>query len=407
MSDYTNLLNQLPTPDQLLAEDLDREESEVVDLRRHRTRRWLVTAAATAAGILAVIFGLNALDEDSGPLETVDTATTRAPTTTAATTITGTTIAPDETGPPDGAEEPDPPAVGFIVRRHITTEVATFDCAVPTDGRVCALAAAETVDLSRFGLLEVTFDPASAGESIPVIRVSKTEGLDHDELVTVEGSDFVPGEVVRLSSCPPGVDGFDSCIEQRGAYKVPAESEGTFATEIRVQQFFESILCGNEFFGCYGAAVATRPPSPVAIEFAGDPSGSTPSVSTIGPFEHLLRVRFDVSLMGATPGEEFAAQLCRLDTATLLDGGVCVEQVMGVMGNTGAAFELEMAADFDGELLTDGRVTIDCFLTDGREDIYGNVETIPTCAIRVETPTYLFPSDGITLDPSVVDALRD
>jgi hypothetical protein len=62
--------------------------------------------------------------------------------------------------------------------------------------------------------------------------------------------------------------GFDSYIEQRGTHKVTAESDGTFATEIRVQQFFESILCGNEFFGCYVAAVATRPPSPVAIEFA-------------------------------------------------------------------------------------------------------------------------------------------
>jgi hypothetical protein len=64
----------------------------------------------------------------------------------------------------------------------------------------------ETVDLSRFVLLEVTFDPESTGESIPVIRVSTTEGLDHDELVTVEGNDFVPGEVVRLFSCPPGVE---------------------------------------------------------------------------------------------------------------------------------------------------------------------------------------------------------
>lgn len=103
MSEYTDLLNQLPVPDhtpdfwaqletQLTATSPDNTlptepsfETTDVDFdfgtpdpapdqlaQRRRTRRWILTATTTAAAIVAIIIGLNALTEDTAPSPVVN-----------------------------------------------------------------------------------------------------------------------------------------------------------------------------------------------------------------------------------------------------------------------------------------------------------------------------------------------
>lgn len=482
MNDLADLFDQLPAPEHhpsfwtnleaALAEtapaDITTTRNEPhlieVDLSglddRSRTplpdplRRTLIVAAGIAAAIAALVFGINIIAEDTGPVPVVTDAHT--------TTIAPPPIVTDGTSTEDGAPlfglplevsqrtdladgssimvtgsertpgtqiaviqchgptDPVSPAIDncdlsnfevlyadesgefvveFTARRFITNGKGSVDCADPPPESRCAVSAADTADITNVAILEITFEPESSGTKPPTIGASKTEGLAHDELVTVEGRDFIPGEIVYLSSCPPGVDGFDSCFELRGAYKVVAGADGAFSREIRVSQLTDSLLCANAFFSCYIAAGATRPPNPIEITFAEDAGGSAPTLTPTGPFMDGEVVRFRLPLAGASPGEEFTVQQCRtpgtndaimfLTGAAQLDGDVCGRETTGIMGPTGALFELAVAADLDS---TDKGAILDCAIPDS--------SGYSTCEIRVETASYRFPRSPIYFDPT-------
>lgn len=88
------------------ARDVDTELDTGLDrLHGWRSRRWLIVTAAAAA-IVAIIFGINALTEDTGPTPVISdiTTTTRAATTTSAAPTT--TIPPEEDATPSVDPEP-------------------------------------------------------------------------------------------------------------------------------------------------------------------------------------------------------------------------------------------------------------------------------------------------------------
>jgi hypothetical protein len=83
------------------AEDVDTEVdsagTDLGELQRRRVRRWLIATAATAAALVAIIFGLNALSEDTGPAPVItDTTPSTTVEAVGTSTTTATTTVPED-----------------------------------------------------------------------------------------------------------------------------------------------------------------------------------------------------------------------------------------------------------------------------------------------------------------------
>lgn len=164
-------------------------------------------------------------------------------------------------------------AFTVTVRRYVSTSQGQVDCANPGEHQ-CVIAVANISDYDESATANVWFDAAVDGERRPALVVSKIDGLDDGEMVTVTGSGFPAEASVVVGECVVGGGWsiFGCWEEDARLADVTTDADGGFVVDVAVRRVvFNGGDCVGNVYGCRISARSTLEPFVLGDGTAANP----------------------------------------------------------------------------------------------------------------------------------------
>ncbi|MDW3219636.1 MAG: hypothetical protein R8F63_13570 [Acidimicrobiales bacterium] len=270
-------------------------------------------------------------------------------------------------------------------RRFMSNEHGSFDCANPGPPNVCGIAAGDTLDLTSFGIREVTFAASADASAAPHLVVDRSVPFAAGQTVTVTGRGFAPGEPVEVAICSLDAPAWSTCRGSTAAYRFTADGNGEFVAEMPMHRIAGGADCTSILFGCRLVGFGGRVTHPLLLEFDTTEAATGPaSLPDARVPADAASARLEIPTSEAPAGSMIEARVCT-DVNRLPPEQICGPAVSAT--GTGATTTVEIPV---GTTIGDGESVADCI--DWRST------ATDLCHLVVTTDSYRYPPVNLVFE---------